>query len=99
MRVFTSTKEHVNFRNWIDALEAGDEVTNVIKYGFQRKDSNDPVLKILKVKNRTDNGRIRLEDNTLWNTLGTPVSRNVLGQLNPVKESHREYLAKFNTTH
>lgn len=96
MRMFNSLKERDRIHDWMKSLKEGDEVTNVIKFGFQDTQNNPPI-KILKVKKVTPTGRVRLEDGTLWKKVGTPVSPKVLGQLWPVTEKHREFLNKLTT--
>lgn len=95
MRVFYSLKERERVRNWVKSLKSGDEVTNVIKYGFQQHGTNNPPIEILTVKKVTPTGRIRMEDGSLWSELGSPVSKGVLGELRPVRPTDKKFIQSF----
>lgn len=87
-RIFYSKLEKVNFHNWLNSLQVGDNVTVVTMHGFFCADAKVNPTKVLQIASITPAGNLKLSDGTVWSrTTGQP-RKIQRGLLEPTTEKH-----------
>lgn len=85
-RIFYSKLEKVNFHNWLNSLQVGDNVTVVTMNGFFCADAKVNPIKVLQIAAITPAGNLKLSDGTVWSR-ATGLPRKIqLGLLEPTTE-------------